>query len=88
MRHLKKYEYNTTTTIKNNEMHIHTFRPMKMIIIKCINILLIRNKMTIMALFHCMVRHGSLLESYPLGTVPGTFLSTTKRAIPLPKRDV
>ncbi len=32
-----------------------------------------------MALFHCMVRHGtvqygSLLGGYPLGTVPGTFL--------------
>ncbi len=32
-----------------------------------------------MALFHCMVRHGtvqygSLLGGFPLGTVPGTFL--------------
>ncbi len=34
-------------------------------------------KKTIMALFHCMVRHGtvrygSLLGGFPLGTVPGT----------------
>ncbi len=34
---------------------------------------------TLMALFHCMVRHGtvrygSLLGDFPLGTVPGTFL--------------
>ncbi len=33
----------------------------------------------LMALFHCMVRHGtvqygSLLQGFPLGTVPGTFL--------------
>ncbi len=32
---------------------------------------------TLMALFHCMVRHGtvrygSLLGGFPLGTVPGT----------------
>ncbi len=26
-----------------------------------------------MALFHCMVRHGSLLGGFPLGTVPGTW---------------
>ncbi len=34
---------------------------------------------SVMALFHCMVRHGtvrygSLLGGFPLGTVPGTFL--------------
>ncbi len=29
---------------------------------------------TVMALFHCMIRFGSLLEGIPLGTVPGTFL--------------
>ncbi len=34
---------------------------------------------SLMALFHCMVRHGtvrysSLLGGFPLGTVPGTFL--------------
>ncbi len=34
-------------------------------------------KKTIVALFHCMVRHGtvrygSLLGVFPLGTVPGT----------------
>ncbi len=54
----------------------------------------------IMALFHCMVRHGtvrygSLLGGFPLGTVPGTwyFFSTTSvevpcEPVPLPKRDV
>ncbi len=36
-------------------------------------------RQTVMALFHCMVRHGtvrygSLLGGFPLGTVPGTFL--------------
>jgi len=34
---------------------------------------------TLLVLFHCMVRHGtvrygSLLGGFPLGTVPGTFL--------------
>ncbi len=29
-------------------------------------------KTLIMALFHCMVQHGSLLGGFPLGTVPGT----------------
>ncbi len=54
----------------------------------------------LMALFHCMVRHGtvrygSLLGGFPLGTVPGTwyFFSTTSvevpcEPVPLPKRDV
>ncbi len=44
---------------------------------------------TIMALFHCMVRHGtvrygSLLGGFPLGTVPGTwyFFSTTSVEVP------
>ncbi len=43
----------------------------------------------IMALFHCMVRHGtvrygSLLGGFPLGTVPGTwyFFSTTSAEVP------
>ncbi len=43
----------------------------------------------IMALFHCMVRHGtvrygSLLGGFPLGTVPGTwyFFSTTSVEVP------
>ncbi len=41
--------------------------------------LLIRVSVPLMALFHCMVRHGtvrygSLLGGFPLGTVPGTFL--------------
>jgi len=42
-----------------------------------------------MALFHCMVRHGtvrygSLLGAFPLGTVPGTwyFFSTTSAEVP------
>ncbi len=42
-----------------------------------------------MALFHCMVRHGtvrygSLLGGFPLGTVPGTwyFFSTTSVEVP------
>ncbi len=42
-----------------------------------------------MALFHCMVRHGtvqygSLLGGFPLGTVPGTwyFFSTTPAEVP------
>ncbi len=42
-----------------------------------------------MALFHCMVRHGtvrygSLLRGFPLGTVPGTwyFFSTTSAEVP------
>ncbi len=42
-----------------------------------------------MALFHCMVRHGtvrygSLLGGFPLGTVPGTwyFFSTTSAEVP------
>ncbi len=40
-----------------------------------------------MALFHCMVRHGtvrydSLLGGFPLGTVPGTFFSTTSPEVP------
>ncbi len=42
-----------------------------------------------MALFHCMVRHGtvrygSLLGGFPLGTVPGTwyFCSTTSAEVP------
>ncbi len=41
------------------------------------------------ALFHCMVRHGtvqygSLLGGFPLGTVPGTwyFFSTTSAGVP------
>ncbi len=38
-----------------------------------------RSPATLMALFHCMVQHGtvrygSLLGGFPLGTVPGTFL--------------
>ncbi len=44
---------------------------------------------TQMALFHCMVRHGtvqygSLLGGFPLGTVPGTwsFFSTTSAGVP------
>ncbi len=39
---------------------------------------------TLMALFHCMVRHGSLLGGFPLGTVPGTwyFFSTTSAEVP------
>ncbi len=44
---------------------------------------------TPMALFHCMVRHGmvrygSLLGGFPLGTVPGTwyFFSTTSAEVP------
>ncbi len=44
---------------------------------------------SIMALFHCMVRHGtvrygSLLGGFPLGTVPGTwyFFSTTSAEVP------
>ncbi len=43
----------------------------------------------VMALFHCMVRHGtvrygSLLGGFPLGTVPGTwyFFSTTSAEVP------
>ncbi len=43
----------------------------------------------VMALFHCMVRHGtvrygSLLGVFPLGTVPGTwyFFSTTSVEVP------
>ncbi len=43
----------------------------------------------LMALFHCMVRHGtvrygSLLGGFPLGTVPGTwyFFSTTSAGVP------
>ncbi len=43
----------------------------------------------LMALFHCMVRHGtvrygSLLGGFPLGTVPGTwyFFSTTSVEVP------
>ncbi len=43
----------------------------------------------IMALFHCMVRHGtvrygSLLGGFPLGTIPGTwyFFSTTSVEVP------
>jgi len=43
----------------------------------------------LMALFHCMVRHGtvrygSLLGGFPLGTVPGTwyFFSTTSAEVP------
>ncbi len=42
-----------------------------------------------MALFHCMVRHGtvrygSLFGGFPLGTVPGTwyFFSTTSAVVP------
>ncbi len=42
-----------------------------------------------MALFHCMVRHGtvrygSLLGGFPLGTIPGTwyFFSTTSVEVP------
>ncbi len=37
-----------------------------------------------MALFHCMVRYGSLLGGFPLGTVPGTwyFFSTTSAEVP------
>ncbi len=39
-----------------------------------------------MALFHCMVRHGtvqygSLLGGFPLSTVPGTFFSTTSAKV-------
>ncbi len=44
---------------------------------------------TLLALFHCMVRHGtvrygSLLGGFPLGTVPGTwyFFSTTSVEVP------
>ncbi len=44
---------------------------------------------SLMALFHCMVRHGtvrygSLLGGFPLGTVPGTwyFFSTTSVEVP------
>ncbi len=44
---------------------------------------------TLMVLFHCMVRHGtvrygSLLGGFPLGTVPGTwyFFSTTSAEVP------
>ncbi len=43
----------------------------------------------VMALFHCMVRHGtvrygSLLGGFPLGSVPGTwyFFSTTSAEVP------
>ncbi len=43
----------------------------------------------VMALFHCMVRHGtvrygSLLGGFPLATVPGTwyFFSTTSAEVP------
>ncbi len=43
----------------------------------------------LLALFHCMVRHGtvrygSLLGGFPLGTVPGTwyFFSTTSVEVP------
>ncbi len=38
----------------------------------------------IMPLFHCMVRHGTLLGGFPLGTVPGTwyFFSTTSAVVP------
>ncbi len=46
-------------------------------------------KTSLMALFHCMVRHGtvrygSLLGGFPLGTVPGTwyFFSTTSAVVP------
>ncbi len=37
-----------------------------------------------MVLFHCMVRRGSLLGGFPLGTVPGTwyFFSTTSAVVP------
>ncbi len=40
-----------------------------------------------MALFHCMARHstvqyGSHLGGFPLGTVPGTFFSTTSAEVP------
>ncbi len=48
-----------------------------------------RTDKTLMALFHCMVRHGtvrygSLLGGFPLGTVPGTwyFFSTTSVEVP------
>ncbi len=39
----------------------------------------ILQELPLLALFHCMVRHGtvrygSLLGGFPLGTVPGTFL--------------
>ncbi len=44
---------------------------------------------SLLALFHCMVRHGtvrygSLLGGFPLGTVPGTwyFFSTTSAGVP------
>ncbi len=44
---------------------------------------------TLMALYHCMIRHstvryGSLLGGFPLGTVPGTwyFFSTTSAEVP------
>ncbi len=47
------------------------------------------NSNQLMALFHCMVRHGtvrygSLLGGFPLGTVPGTwyFFSTTSVEVP------
>ncbi len=44
----------------------------------------------VMALFHCMVRHGtvqygSLLRGFPLGTVPGTFFSTTSAEVTVTK---
>ncbi len=49
----------------------------------------ILNTVWLMALFHCMVRHGtvrygSLLGGFPLGTVPGTwyFFSTTSVEVP------
>ncbi len=39
---------------------------------------------SLLALFHCMVRHCSLLGGFPLGTVPGTwyFFSTTSVEVP------
>ncbi len=45
----------------------------------------------LMALFHCMVWHGtvqygSLLGGFPLGTVPGTFFSTTSAVVPSENR--
>ncbi len=49
----------------------------------------LRDSASLMALFHCMVRHsavqcGSLLGGFPLGTVPGTwyFFSTTSAGVP------
>ncbi len=38
----------------------------------------------LMALFYCMVQHGSFLGGFPLGTVPGTwyFFSTTSVEVP------